>query len=743
MPLPREAWEPRHRWIVRLLWLHVPGLAAFSLIKGQSPIHTMVEVTPLIALALAAQHPRFSPGIRSCFAGAGLMTASAVLVHLGDGRIEMHFHFFVMLPVISLYQEWRPFLISIGFVALHHASVGIISPHNVFDHQGAVDNPVLWAGIHAAFVLAASAVCVTSWRIIEDSNAAARVQLETSERRFRALVENANDVVTVCDADGVITYDSPSSERVLGYPASERVGVHFSDQIHEADQQRVAEVVQQVVDTGGTMNHLELRVRHRDGSYRWIEASVTNLIDDPAVGGLVGNFRDITDRKVLENELSHQAFHDPLTGLANRALLLDRIDHALNRRRSAGEGVALLFLDLDDFKTVNDGLGHDAGDQILRLTAGRIAAALRPGDTASRLGGDEFAVLLEQIPNPSVAHDVGARVLEAVCMPIEMESGFLAVHGSLGIAVSDGTEDAASLLRNADLAMYRAKSGGKARFEIYESGMHAAIVERMQLKADLRRAVEAGEFEAYYQPIVDLGTGRFTSVEALVRWNHPELGIVPPVSFIPLAEETGHIVGIGAQILRQACTDLVSWQLAHGDAAPRSVAVNLSPRQLQSETIVAEVEEALAVSGLAASSLVLEITEGVLLEDTEAVANTLAALKDLGARIALDDFGTGYSSLSYLDRFPVDVVKIDKSFIDSLDAAGTPPSSLVSAIVNLGAVLGLDVTAEGIEQPHQLDRLKAMGCAQGQGYLFAKPLPAGEFDELLSSESAVRPTSPA
>jgi diguanylate cyclase (GGDEF)-like protein/PAS domain S-box-containing protein len=737
MTLPREAWEPRHRWIVRLLWAHVPALAIFSFLRGNGVLHTAVEVTPLITCALAAKADALSPRVRSCFAGSGLMIASAVLVHLGGGRTEMHFHFFVMLPVISLYQEWRPFLISVGFVALHHGIVGVVSPLNVFDNPAAIQHPILWAGIHAAFVLAASAVCIASWRLIEDSNRAARARLEESERRFRALVENATDVVTVCDANGVITYDSPSSERVLGYPSAERVGTHFAEQIHQADAARTAGVIDHVIRHGGTVNHVELRVRHHDGSYRWIDASITNLLDDPAVHGLVGNFRDITDRKQLEDELSHQAFHDPLTGLANRALLLDRAEQALGRRRSVEEGVALLFLDLDDFKTVNDGLGHDAGDEILRITAKRIAAALRPGDTASRLGGDEFAVLLERIPNPDVAYEVGSRVLEAVCMPIEMESGYVAVHGSLGIAVSDGTEDAASLLRNADLAMYRAKGEGKSRFEIYEESMHAAIVERMRLKADLRRAVEASEFEAYYQPIVDLKTNRYSSVEALVRWNHPSVGIIQPLSFIPLAEETGHIVAIGAQILRQACADLASWQTAYGDRAPGSVAVNLSPRQLQSTSIIDDVEAALSASGLPASSLVLEITEGVLLEDTESVATTLGALKDLGVRIALDDFGTGYSSLSYLDRFPVDVVKIDKSFIDSLDSEGAPPSSLVSAIVNLGAVLGLDVTAEGIEQPHQLDRLKALGCAQGQGYLFARPVPAAQFVEQLTAD---RPT---
>jgi diguanylate cyclase (GGDEF)-like protein/PAS domain S-box-containing protein len=667
--------------------------------------------------------------------GIGLMTASALLVHLADGATEMHFHFFVMLGVISLYQDWRPFLASIAYVAVHHGVVGVLSPHEVFDHESAWTAPLQWAGIHAFFVLAMSAVCVSSWRLIEDSNRLARLELEASERRFRALIENSTDMITMIDPTGRVLYDSPSSARLLGWRAEERVGSNGFDVVHPDDLERVSEVLGRVASEPGATQELEMRLQRRDGTYRWVEVCGTNLLHEPAVGAIVANFRDITERKALEEELAHQAFHDSLSGLANRALLLDRIDHALQTTRGRSrDRLALIYLDLDDFKTVNDGLGHEAGDLILKVTAGRIAQAIRPGDTASRLGGDEFAVLLEQVPDPSVAYEVGARILEAVCTPIEVHGTLVAVNASLGIVVSDGKEDGPALLRNADLAMYRAKGEGKGRYEIYEAGMHAAVLERMGLKADLREAVDRGDFEAFFQPIVELATNNVVGVEALARWNHPTRGLVPPIEFIPLAEETGVIIPIGAAILRQACEAAQRWRTELGARAPQSVSVNLSPRQLQDRGLVDEVSAALAQTGLPAGCLILEITETVLLEETEPVDATLRALKALGVRIALDDFGTGYSSLSYLDRFPVDVVKIDKSFIDSLAAGGAPPSPLVSAIVNLGGVLGLGVTAEGVEDAGQLARLRDLGCQSAQGYFFAKPMSASDLGTLLTDD---------
>ena len=731
--LPRVTWEARHGWIVRLLWFHVGLIALLSAVADGSFLDRFVPCVPLFVLAVLATREWLTPRLRSSAAGLGLMTSSALIVHLSGGLTEMHFHFFVMLGVISLYQDWRPFLLSIGFVAVHHAGVGVVAPEKVFNNPDAWRAPLQWAAIHAFFVLCASAVSVASWRILEDSNRKARADLEASERRFRSLIEHSTDVVTVVDPSGVIAYDSPSSERLLGYSLAERVGSNGLDLVHPDDLPRVSEVLERVLAEGGTAAHVELRVRHRDGSYLWVDASLTNLLDEPSVGAIVTNFRDISEHKSLEDELAHQAFHDSLTGLANRALLLDRVEHARETARSrGGSPLALLFLDLDDFKTVNDALGHAAGDTILRATAGRIATVLRPGDTASRLGGDEFAVLLEQLSDPVEAYDVGARLLEAVCTPLDVDGTLIAVNASLGIVVSDGDEDANALLRNADLAMYRAKGEGKGRFEIYEAGMHAAVVERLALKADLRRATEAGEFVPHYQPIVDLATGETVGVEALARWIHPEHGLVAPAMFIPLAEETGLIVDIGRQVLRQACVDAARWQQELGEGAPRSVSVNLSPRQLAHQDIVADVAAALADSGLPSSALTLEITETVLLEETDSVARTLAAVRALGVCFALDDFGTGYSSLSYLDRFPVDVVKIDKSFIDSLAGNGSSPSPLVDAIVQLGAVLGLGVTAEGIEDADQLVRLQAMGCQTGQGFYFAKPMSAGALRATLT-----------
>jgi diguanylate cyclase (GGDEF)-like protein/PAS domain S-box-containing protein len=734
--LAPDVWQTRHRFILGLLWVHVPTVVAFGLYRGHGLRHSLLEGTPVLFCALLAGRAGSSRTTRSAVAAVGLMVSSAVLVHLAGGVIEVHFHFFVMVGVISLYQDWRPFLLAIGFVAAHHGIIGTIRPHDVYDHPAAWNNPLTWAGIHAFFVLCASAVSVASWRIVEDGHRKSRVALEASERRFRALIEQASDVVTVVDADGLISYDSPSSARVLGYGPGERVGTEAARYVHPGDIDNIRAVFAGL-DGPGAVAQVEVRAPHRDGSVRWLEVRMTNLLEEPAVLGVVANFRDITERKALEDQLAHQAFHDPLTGLANRALLLDRVDHALSAARGRrGSRLALLYLDLDDFKTVNDGLGHEAGDILLRMAGQRIAYCLRPADTACRLGGDEFAVLLEDLPNPSVAYEIGGRVLESIRAPFELEGAAVSLNASLGIVVSSGTEDAATLLRNADLAMYRAKGQGKGRFEIYEAGMHAAVVERLAVKADLQRAVEAGEFEPYYQPIVDLASGRTVGVEALVRWRHPDRGLLAPAAFIELAEETGLIVPIGNQILRQACVDAVAWRAHLGASAPKTVSVNLSVRQLQHAGVVGDVALALQASGLPADALVLEITEGTLLEDTDAAARRLAGLKELGVHIALDDFGTGYSSLSYLDRFPVDVLKIDKSFIDALATAPAGNSPLVSAIIGLGATLGVHVTAEGIEDPTQLARLREMGCELGQGYWFAHPLPAADLEQHVRDATA-------
>ena len=735
--LPDEDWDRRHQWIQRLLWIHVPVIIVYGFIQGNDALHNVGEGTPTALLGFLGSRALVDRRSRAMLTALGLMAASAVLVHLSGGVTEMHFHFFVMLGVISLYQDWQPFLLSIGFVALHHGVMGVIRPEEVFNNPAAWRSPLKWAAIHAFFVLCASAVSVTSWGIVEAGHRRSKAQLMASERRFRSLIEHSSDVVTVIEPDGTIQYDSPSVEPVLGYQQRERVGCDGFSFVHEDDTGRAAEVLAQVASSGGTVANVEFRVRHKNGSFRWVDASVTNLLDEPEVNAFVANFRDITDRKNLEDQLAHQAFHDPLTGLANRALLLDRIEHALATTRRDPKGhLALLYLDLDDFKTVNDALGHEAGDELLREAAGRLSGGLRPGDTASRLGGDEFAVLLEGLPERDLAYEIGARLLESLQSPFDANGEGVCINASIGIAVSTGVEDAAALLRNADLAMYRAKGDGKGRFEIYEAGMHAVVVDRMALKADMRRAIAENEFEPHYQPIVDLETGRTIGAEALVRWIHPEQGVIAPAAFIPMAEETGLIIPIGSRILHQACKDAAGWLAELGDKAPQSMSVNLSPRQIQDPGIVADVELALTQSGLAPHLLVLEITESFLLDDTDSAARTLASLKELGVRIALDDFGTGYSSLTHLDRFPVDVLKIDRSFVDALESSDAERSSLVGAIVNLGMMLGLHVTAEGIERSGQLASLRSMGCELGQGFLFAKPMDAASLRQMMADGTA-------
>jgi diguanylate cyclase (GGDEF)-like protein/PAS domain S-box-containing protein len=531
----------------------------------------------------------------------------------------------------------------------------------------------------------------------------------------------------VLDAEGIITYDSPSVTRALGYALDERVGRLGREFVHPDDHERVREAVVNAAPTGEAV-WLEARVRHANGSWRWTEIYVSDLHDQPDVAGIVVNMRDTTERKALEDRLSHQAFHDPLTGLANRALFHDRVAHALaGTIREPSRQIAVLYLDLDDFKTINDALGHAAGDEVLTEIAGRLQRCVRPADTCARLGGDEFAILLEGIIQPGEAYEVGVRVLDGIRDPITVQGNSLALNASLGVVVStmDSDDDAVTVVRNADLAMYKAKGGGKGRFEIFERGMHEAVLERLELKADLRRAVERGEFVPHYQPIIDLPTGEAVGAEALIRWNHPTRGLLPPAAFIELAEETGLIIPMGRGILQQACIDAAGWSAS--DKGPRVLSVNLSVRQLQDPSIVDDVREALATSGLPAERLTLEITESLLIADPVAATSTLQSLKELGVTLSLDDFGTGYSSLSYLGKFPVDALKIDRSFVASLMAESVD-GELVNAILSLGRTLGMRVTAEGIEELAQVDGLLDLGCELGQGFHFARPMPLGELE---------------
>jgi diguanylate cyclase (GGDEF)-like protein len=434
----------------------------------------------------------------------------------------------------------------------------------------------------------------------------------------------------------------------------------------------------------------------------------------------------------LYEELRRQALHDPLTGLANRTLFRDRVEHALERSERDGSQIAVLFLDLDDFKTVNDGLGHLAGDRLLTDVAGRLGRCLRPGDTVARLGGDEFGVLLERTPGQKEALGIADRLLESLEAPVELEGRPVVARGSVGVALgSSSTHGVDELLANADFAMYQAKSLGKGRVQLFEPEMRNVAVRRAEFLTQLRGALERGEFSVAYQPIVELSTGRVEGLEALVRWQHPERGVVMPGEFIGLAEETGLIVPMGRVVLMQACRDVAGWQASLGRPDLR-LHVNVSPRQVQDDRLPGDVSAALRASGLPATSLTLEITENLLLGDVDEARRRLEHLKALGVRLAVDDFGTGYSSLSYLQRFPIDVLKIDRSFVERLGREDDA-EALVRSILDIARTLHLATVAEGVERADQSEVLAALRCDFGQGYLLEIPRPADEIGRLLAA----------
>ncbi len=442
--------------------------------------------------------------------------------------------------------------------------------------------------------------------------------------------------------------------------------------------------------------------------------------------------RTVAALKTALDDATHRAFHDSLTELPNRALFLDRLDHALARARRQGSSVVVVFLDVDDFKVVNDSLGHGSGDELLVEVAKRLRRCLRSADTAARLGGDEFAILLEDADDALEVTKLVERVLGVLKQPWTLRGSDVFVGASAGIAVAESGEDnGVDLLRNADMAMYRAKSEGKGRYCFYEPVMHAALLRRIELEADLRRGIECHELRLHYQPIVSVGDGRLLGVEALVRWSHPSGRTVPPLEFIPLAEETGLIVPLGRWVLEEACRQLRAWQ-DDGVLSPATyVSVNVSARQVHDSDCCGDVYEVLAATGLSPGSLVVEITESVLMNDTEATMAKLRDLKRLGVRLALDDFGTGYASLGYLRRFPMDLLKIDKSFVQEL-GSDAEDASLAHVIVQLGEILQLQTVAEGVEGTVQHERLRALGCDMAQGFLFARPMPADELPEVVA-----------
>ncbi len=578
---------------------------------------------------------------------------------------------------------------------------------------------------------------------LESAALTEEVHRRESEARFGSLVQHASDLITVLDADATIVYQSPSIERVLGYAPADVIGTRFDRLLAPEENSRLLRLLADGAAYAGSETEvLECSLRHTDGTLRQFEVLHTNLLEDDAVRGIVLNSRDVSERKAFEEQLAHQAFHDPVTNLANRALFVERVRHAVARNRREQHGIAVIFLDLDDFKTINDSLGHAAGDEVLREVAERLATSIRATDTAARFGGDEFAILLEDVVSAQEAADTAERVLESLLEPLRLDQKEIIVRSSLGISVVEGESpaDADELIRNADAAMYIAKRDGKGGYRLFEPAMHEGVLARLELRADLQRAMVTDQLELHYQPLVRLEDGAVSGLEALLRWRHPERGLVGPDEFVPLAEEMGLIVPIGRWVLREGCRQAKAIQEQVPREPPLTMSVNLSVKQLQHSDIVGDVREALEDSGLAPEVLTLEITETVMMTDTDLAVQRLQELRALGVRLAMDDFGTGYSSLSYLSRFPVDILKMDRSFL----AAGASPeaSGLATAVVSLGQTLNLDVVAEGIEFPEQWTTLRDLGCGLGQGFYFARPMDPDTTIEYLRAEHPAAADAP-
>ena len=565
--------------------------------------------------------------------------------------------------------------------------------------------------------------------------------LRQAHERFQSAFVNAPIGMAMADLEGHITSANPALGRIVGRPAEDLVGQCVHDFTHPDDRDASRSEMQRLVSTGAEGYRIEKRYSHADGGEVWVSVSVSCVRDengDPSY--LIGQVEDVTERRALRERLAYAAIHDPLTALPNRVLFMDRLETALSRAARHGRHVGVIFLDLDRFKLVNDGMGHAAGDRLLETVADRLRASIRPSDTVARFGGDEFVVLCDEIADQSVAVEVAERLTAELHQPVSLGDSEIFVSASAGVALSDlaGIDSAARLLRDADTAMYMAKERGRSRIEVFDPESHGVVLGRMRIRSDLHGALERDELRVYYQPIVALATGRVVGLEALLRWVHPERGLLHPGEFLPVAEESGLIVPMGAWVLEESCRQAVAWEgvrRAEGFGVdPINISVNVSPRQLIEEGFVDEVAAIVAGTGIAPEAVWLEITEGALAADTESTLQVLRRLRDVGVRLAIDDFGTGYAWLGHLKSFPVESLKIDRSFVVDLGRSDNDEGTIVRAVIALARSLGLTCVAEGIERPEQLEELRSLGCDFVQGFLLGVPLPAEVLGEHLPDD---------
>ena len=872
--LPQPLWLARHRALLVLLVLHVLGLPAWALAIGAWAPHMLVEVGVLAALSLVGWRSR-SRDVAASAVSLGLVASAGLLVHIGDGLTVLHFHFFVVVTALALYQQWLPFALALGFTVLDHAVIGLVTPRGVYDDAFGLRSPLAAAVVHGSYVLlvAASSAIAWTWAERERQDAEARVEQEAarvrdSERRLSALLDNAPSAIFVKDLegrfvqanrhmlatlhcagadvlgrtsdqlfgtgalevvdehdasvlatrsasvrvernvvgsgeertfqvvkfpmldehggvaaiagiatditdrvaaeealrtseeqlrqvfesgpvaqvvlspDGLLLHANPAFCALTGYPATRLDGLHLSWLVEPRDRLALEHLRRRAVGElpdDGTPLRTEVRLARPDGEELHGRISLGPVVvEGRPTEVLVGMVEDVTAARRSAAALAHQATHDALTSLPNRALLLHRTAEMLDG--PDGGAVALLFLDLDGFKEVNDSLGHDAGDVLLCAVAARLDAVRRPADVLARLGGDEFVLCADGVADPARAQDIAERMLDALRQPVLVGDRLVDVRGTVGITLGRGADGAtpALLLRDADTALYDAKAAGRDRVAVFVPAMRERDERRRRLQADLAVALRGGSgLRLDLQPIADAATGRITTCEALIRWDHPDDGLLAPGDFLPLAAAKGLLPELDRWVLEESCRTAAGWATAAG---PVSVAVNITPVTVRDGDLVAWVEAACARSGLAPERLVVELTETAVVERPAETSRVLAKLRRLGVRIALDDFGTGYSSMSHLRELPVDVVKIDRSFTAGA-ARNRRDAAIVRATADLAAALGASLVAEGVETEAQRAAVVAAGCTHVQGFHVSRPLPPDEVARLLARQ-VVAPPAP-